>query len=377
MIGMLTFHWADDYGALLQCYALKTYLSRYEETIVIPYSPKALYSRYCLVRCPRYLRLTGRVWSVLDSLRPGRFCSRWLAKRRIAQFRAQHLTSDRRRLLSAQEIVAYRREIRTYLVGSDQVWNPDITEGFQDGYFCTFRAQLPEGVRCVAYAASTGQERLDTSCDAALTEYLKNFDVISIREQGAVPYLESLCGVRPEVMLDPVFLLGKQEWERLLPARKRPKERYIVVYDTVYNEEMALCLKNLREKLGFPVVVVLHPMMERYCWGADRYAAGCGVEEFLELLHGAEYMVTNSFHGAAMSLILHKQFVAFRLRKRNARIENILQIAGQAARLVSTAQEGERMLMEPVNWTEADALLETERMRAKAFLREHVLVGGG
>ena len=42
MIGMLTFHWADDYGALLQCYALKTHLSQYEETIVIPYSPKAL-----------------------------------------------------------------------------------------------------------------------------------------------------------------------------------------------------------------------------------------------------------------------------------------------------------------------------------------------
>ena len=100
------------------------------------------------------------------------------------------------------------------------------------------------------------------------------------------------------------------------------------------------------------------------------------MEEFLALLHGAEYVVTNSFHGTAMSLILHKPFVSFRLSVRNARLESILKAAGQAGRLVRTAQEGERVLLEPVDWAKTDALLEAETMRAKAFLREHVLRKG-
>ena len=121
MIGILTFYWADDYGALLQCYALKTYMSRFDNTAVIPYYPKNLRSRYRLLKHSGSDKVRKKIRMIVHQLRTKEFYSRLAAKLRMAHFRRRFLTADFRKLDSARSIPAYRPGISAYIVGSDQV----------------------------------------------------------------------------------------------------------------------------------------------------------------------------------------------------------------------------------------------------------------
>jgi len=266
MIGILTFYWADDYGALLQCYALKTYMSRFDNTAVIPYYPKNLRSRYRLLKHSGSDKVRKKIRMIVHQLRTKEFYSRLAAKLRMAHFRRRFLTADFRKLDSARSIPAYRPEISAYIVGSDQVWNPEITEGLQEGYFCAF--PKPEGARFIAYAASIGSERLDVAYDARIARYFENFDAVSVREGISASYIEKLYGREPETVVDPVFLLEKKDWEQLLKNKDLSKKNYIAVYDTEYNEEMAHYIASLREKLRLPVLV-LRAEKRYYDWGGQ------------------------------------------------------------------------------------------------------------
>lgn len=371
MIGILTFYWADDYGALLQCYALKTYMSRFDNTAVIPYYPKNLRYRYRLLKYSRSDKMRKKIRMVVHQLRTKEFYSRLAAKLRMAHFRRRFLTADFRKLDSARSIPAYRPGISAYIVGSDQVWNPEITEGLQEGYFCAF--PKPEGVRFIAYAASIGSERLDVAYDARIARYFENFAAVSVREGTSASYIEKLYGREPETVVDPVFLLEKKDWEQLLKNKDLSKKNYIAVYDTEYNEEMAHYIASLREKLRLPVLV-LRAEKRYYDWGGqEEYARGCGPLEFLEYLYHAAYVVTNSFHGTAMSIIFHKSFAAFPHSKRKARLEWILHAAGLESRMAHTIPEGVQG-MEKVDWHQVDKALQEEIERSRSFIRKEILL---
>ncbi len=371
MIGILTFYWADDYGALLQCYALKTYMSRFDNTAVIPYYPKNLRYRYRLLKYSRSDKMRKKIRMVVHQLRTKEFYSRLAAKLRMAHFRRRFLTADFRKLDSARSIPAYRPGISAYIVGSDQVWNPEITEGLQEGYFCAF--PKPEGARFIAYAASIGSERLDVAYDARIARYFENFAAVSVREGTSASYIEKLYGREPETVVDPVFLLEKKDWEQLLKNKDLSKKNYIAVYDTEYNEEMAHYIASLREKLRLPVLV-LRAEKRYYDWGGqEEYARGCGPLEFLEYLYHAAYVVTNSFHGTAMSIIFHKSFAAFPHSKRNARLEWLLHAAGLESRMAHTIPEGVQG-MEKVDWHQVDKALQEEIERSRSFIRKEILL---
>ena len=371
MIGILTFYWADDYGALLQCYALKTYMSRFDNTAVIPYYPKNLRYRYRLLKYSRSDKMRKKIRMVVHQLRTKEFYSRLAAKLRMAHFRRRFLTADFRKLDSARSIPAYRPGISAYIVGSDQVWNPEITEGLQEGYFCAF--PKPEGVRFIAYAASIGSERLDVVYDARIARYFENFAAVSVREGTSASYIEKLYGREPETVVDPVFLLEKKDWEQLLKNKDLSKKNYIAVYDTEYNEEMAHYIASLREKLRLPVLV-LRAEKRYYDWGGqEEYARGCGPLEFLEYRYHAAYVVTNSFHGTAMSIIFHKSFAAFPHSKRNARLEWLLHAAGLESRMAHTIPEGVQG-MEKVDWHQVDKALQEEIERSRSFIRKEILL---
>ena len=159
---------------------------------------------------------------VVHQLRTKEFYSRLAAKLRMAHFRRRFLTADFRKLDSARSIPAYRPGISAYIVGSDQVWNPEITEGLQEGYFCAF--PKPEGFRFIAYAASIGSERLDVAYDARIARYFENFAAVSVREGTSASYIEKLYGREPETVVDPVFLLEKKDWEQLLKNKDLSKK---------------------------------------------------------------------------------------------------------------------------------------------------------
>lgn len=371
MIGILTFYWADDYGALLQAYALKTYLSKYQETVMIPYYPAVLRSRYHLIQ---YSQQEGRLrkgYGIVRGMLDRRFRSDFMAKCKISRFRGKYLTGVRECLNDSKEIYEFDRHVDTYVVGSDQVWNPEITEGFQEGYFCTFRLLRGEEARYIAYAPSIGSERLEERYSQQLLELLTNFDEISLREPSAMPYMKELYEGKLSVVLDPVFLLKKKEWERLIRTKRRIKKNYIAVYYTEYNQAMAEYLQCLEKNTGMHVLV-LKPKQEDVHWTDNQvFARGCGLSEFLEWMYYAPYVVTNSFHGTALSVIFHKQFAVFPHSVRNARISDLLEMLDLKKRMVDT-REIVLHIDETIDWKKADEALKEEVKVSKEFIRKEI-----
>ncbi|MDE6964001.1 MAG: hypothetical protein K2P30_10295, partial [Lachnospiraceae bacterium] len=152
MIGILTFYWADDYGAMLQSYALKTYLNQYGGAVLVPYFPRALRGRYRVIHYNRADSIPRRLYKMAGQLRPKKLRRAFKRRKRMKEFRREFLTGERKSLDSSKDIFKYKSNIDIYVAGSDQVWNPEITEGFQEGYFCTFRRWKKSGARYASYA---------------------------------------------------------------------------------------------------------------------------------------------------------------------------------------------------------------------------------
>lgn len=372
MIGILTFYWADDYGALLQAYGLKTYLNKYQETIMIPYYPAALRSRYRLLQCSKQEGGLQNGYGIVREMLDPRFRSDFIAKCKISRFRRKYLTAAKECLSNSKEIYEFNKQIDTYVVGSDQVWNPDITEGFQEGYFCTFCTLRGEEARYVAYAPSIGSQRLEERYSRQFLELLTNFDVVSLRESSAMPYMKEIYKGKLSVVLDPVFLLEKKEWERLIRTERRIKRDYIAVYDTEYNQAMSEYLQRLERNTGMHVLI-LKPRQEDERWTDNQvYAKGCGLSEFLEWIYYAPYVVTNSFHGTALSVIFHKQFAVFPHSVRNARISDVLEVVGLKKRMAYTGDDVLH-IDETIDWKRTDEALKEAVNASKAFIRKEIL----
>ncbi len=372
MIGILTFYWADDCGAMLQSYALKTYLSQYQETVFIPYFPKPLRSRYRLLRYHELDNIFRRCYKITKQLMPWTFYKNCRLKYNMCRFRKMYLTEERRRLHSARGIYDYTDQIETYVVGSDQVWNPEITAGFQDGYFCTFRSWKKDAARYVAYAASIGSERLDEKYTKTLSGLLQNFDAISLREALAVPYIQQACEQELTVVLDPVFLIKREEWLSLFDTKVQRKRKYIAVYYTEYNDEMAKYLRKMERETGWEVLML---RMGTFHWTEHtKYAIGCGPSEFLELIYHAEYVVTNSFHGTAFSILFQKPFTVFLHSRQGARIRDLLRVACLEDHLTDTADD--ITIDAKIDWERTEKALQKTIRHSKEFIEKEILFDG-
>lgn len=326
-IGIITFHCSNNYGAMLQAYGLKRFLRDNGRTAeIVRYEPFYMTGRHWWIPYAPIQGLKGRIWGIFNMWNGFR------AHMRVKeQFSRQRANMDRFRrdyLLEKgqQKILTEaglrRLRYRNYIVGSDQIWNPDITCGLRKAYFGAFRNRRKEKV--IAYAASFGGPSIKERHDRKFAGLVSHVDALSVREASAIPYVKKFYEGEVRAVLDPVFFLGKEVWQE---AEKAPDRKgYILVYVTEGNEKMAEYAGKLSREKDLPVIEVRAGLQ-----GADRdfrLDVTAGPAEFLGYIHHAEYVVTNSFHAVAFSIIYQKRFLAFAHRSLSARMLNVLQIHG-------------------------------------------------
>lgn len=352
-VGIITFHCSDNYGAMLQAYGLKTYLrGRGIRADIVRYEPPFMTGRHWWIP---YAPLKGmfvytmRGWR--SNVRLGkRFFHR---KRNMAVFRNSYLVdAEQKKMFFLPQLknLAYS----CYLVGSDQIWNPEITCGLRKAYFGAFKSRKEKKV--IVYAASIGGESLPEKYRKDFAKLLDSVDAVSVREQAAVPYIQGLYQGEVTAVCDPVLLLEEKSWRHV--ERRPRKKGYILVYMTEENDTLISCVKQLSEEKKLPVIEL------RSSAGASDqdfiadYEAGPA--EFLGYIHKADYVVTNSFHGTVFSIIFQKSFMAFGHSCFGARICNVLQILGL-----------EERLYRPGSLPEIDAVIDWENVkrRTKEYVR--------
>lgn len=327
--GILTFHCADDYGAMLQAYALKQYLNAHGvRTDLVRYEPAFMRGRYWWIPYIPAKGLKKKFWLCWGGWK--KHCSMgknfFILQKYMKKFRREHLVkAEQKKLICLKQF----RDLpyRCYIVGSDQIWNPEITYGLRKGYFGAFDSRCKEKV--IAYAASLGGEKIPSDYTREFSRLLKSLDAVSMREEEAVHCVKQCYRGNVTAVCDPVFLLKKEEWIKI---EKTPdREHYIFVYATQMNPELSEYVIKLSREKRLPVVELRTSTNGS---GEDfqvDYAAGPA--EFLGYIHKADYVVTNSFHAAAFSIIYQKKFLVFLHRSRGARLRNILSLHGLEGRL--------------------------------------------
>jgi hypothetical protein len=340
-VQLLTFHCALNYGAVLQAYALgKVMADLGHEVVLVDLRPPALTEGFSLH--PRGLMKRYEFSHFVK-----RFCPRLIAK-------TIHPGQLRARLKPADACV----------VGSDQVWNPEITGLFATDYFLDF---VPPDCRKIAYAASFGCEKPEWGerLKGQVANHLASFAAISVRERSGKRVLSEL-GVRHAAhVLDPTLLLG--EFKELLSAEAKPRpELLCLVFEP--REAFRAAAIAMAERLSLTPVVLARHRPDRDFQAVPHP----GVREWVQRFHDASFVITDSFHGLACALIFNKPFVVVPgNRERFCRLKDLLVDLGLESRIFENYGE----LLNDLRWTEAipyeqvNALLAVKREESLRFLR--------
>ena len=361
-IGILTFHWADNYGAMLQAFGLKTWLARQMyDPFIINYGPVQLTGRDRLVPYAPFktiksrLRFTKRRF--IENIRTGR---QWfIQKRNMRQFRESFLTADRKILRRLQSLSAIDAD--ALIAGSDQIWNPDITFGLLPAYFGAFENDKIK--KRIAYGASLGSHSLPEKYEAEFSELLDFVDCISVREKGTAEYIRNRFHKKAVDVMDPVFLLDPRDW---LGLESRPVQGdYMLYYETEPNEDLRRIACRLAEEKGLSVIALAYRVSKAPLPFHTVYSAGPA--QFLGYIHLAKYVLTNSFHAVAFSLIFHKPFLVCNHRTVGARIEDLLLSMGVPERIAS--QNYIPDIDAEIDWMELDRRMLDKRKQSEDFLR--------
>ncbi len=361
-IAIVTFHEALNYGAVLQAYALQTHLEKsgHEVSFVnwnFPFTLVKGRLQNCLSRSPRqtFRNLHDYVLGL-----------------RFAQFRKNHLRVGVRQYGSAEDLIRLPPDADAYIVGSDQVWNPVFAVGP-----CEKTLWLRFGrseVRRIAYAASFGLSHLDKTLTSRWSDHAKLFDAVSVREKGGQRLAGRLGRPDAVVVPDPTHLLSPEDYARIAPTHAPMKRPYVFAYifDTDNGEFLYEVEQTVREVAGLSIrrsrpVSRLRNFLSRGVVGPGKW---------LSLLRQSQYVVTNSFHGTALSILFHRPFIVVLYQgaaaRLNGRVTSLLEILGLEHRAVTTydRREIERLCHEDIDWEEVHRRLSALRQVGVRFLED-------
>lgn len=357
-IGILTFHCSDNYGAMLQAYAMKTFLiNNGQNARIIRYEPLSLTGKHFLFP---YIKQKTPIhtayWSFRGFLKNLKKGSNFKIQHdNMNKFRKKYLIKDEKKISPAQ-INSLGLDI--LILGSDQIWNPDITYGLDDMYFgANFKGKK------ISYAASIGGSKLNRSYDTKMKKLISNLDSISVRESKVIDYIKQFTDKEVIEVLDPVFLINKKDWEQI--SAKPLESKYILLYETYEDKELERKAKETAAKHGLKVIR-LNPIGETSDNNIiENYTSGPA--EFLGYILNADFVFTNSFHATSLSIILNKKFFVKLPVNVGERVKNVL----SNLNLISRMKE-ENIDIEP-NWTSVNKRISELSEKSKLFLINNIL----
>lgn len=361
-ISTITFHKVCNNGAVLQAYALmKHLLNEGHEVEIIDYQPKVVQEPYKIF-FHRHNDTKNIFKIILREIISPLF--RIKSRFNFYKFQQKYMIMTKKRYKNIDELKKYYPKSDMYICGSDQIWNDEITGGIDKGYFLQFGE---EDTKRVAYAASCGK-KIDSGNMIEAVKYLKEFNGVSVREQETSEMFKKYK-IDTKVVLDPVFLLDEKEWASI--GKKRiVNEEYLLIYALCPGDELYESAKILADKMKLKIVEISNKMTKNK--NADINFSFIGPEEFISLIYHSNFVITNSFHGTAFSLILKKQFLCFPhklIKERNGRVLNLLNHVDLDSRFVGY-NNVIREMEEKINYKSVSEVLKHKVEISKEYLRE-------
>lgn len=361
-IKTITCHYVFNYGASLQAYALYKYLKLIgNEVEVIDYRPGYLNDRY------KFFAIQNPVWSkniirkiiywILKT--PGRILG--LRRRnRFYRFTKKNIRLTEKTFRTNSELEIAKLKADLFICGSDQIWNTSFENGKDPAFYLDF---IPDDIYKCSYAASFAVDHVSPEDSRTITPRINRLNKISVREESALRILKSMNIRDAEVVLDPVFLLNRNDWLNFTKVHKR-KAKYILIYifeeKQIYNAYIQQIAKEKNAS-----IYSVNASRSMY---AHKNFPNSGPIEFLNLLFHAEAVITNSFHAVAFSIIFKKEFYVFQRHGTNSRIQDFLSRIGLENRLLNIQKRNGILL--PIDYLKVEEEIEALVNKSKDFLEE-------
>ena len=298
-VGILTYHSAKNYGAILQCFALQNVLSRNDEfdVKVINYTPNVFNS---------YFPNPKKLWEIKSNKIKLYYFLKWILRKeqtekesrkyeKLSSFINSKLLLTRE--LQKEDLPKLNDEFDVFVTGSDQVWNFEMIDR-DTAFLLDFT-----GKKKISYAASTKLSALTDRDVYLLKKYLPSFSHVSVREEDVCKYLNDI-GIYSKCDIDPTMLLERSDWEKLIENTSTELSNFVLIYYVNAPEKLVEKAIEYADKKGLRVV-----SLNRLKTSYDYFDfSDASIEEFVWLIKNAKCVFTTSFHGLVFSIIFNTYF---------------------------------------------------------------------
>lgn len=348
-----------NYGSALQSWALQKAIDQIGEgkweAVIVDYCPESL-------RDKNVLNPMEHMWNQDGESR--RMCAlsmpaiRENAKKFDAFYRLQYRRTNREYHPENFHDVVREEALDGFVCGSDTIFCIDEFGGFDDGFYANYPCMQK---RSVAYAASFGDAHFSPEDRQILAQRLRNFRAIGLRENTLLAFAAEQAGVPVRRVLDPTLLLTAREYDGLAASRQAERP-YLLLYARRYDPRMEAYAEKLAGEHGWEIIEISLRAVNAQ---KHRMFYEAGVEEFLSLVKHAEFVVTNSFHGAIFSVQYQKEFAVFSREQCDTKITQLFDWIRLPEQVFVTGNEPYR----PICYAPVQKRIEAARKQSAEFLR--------
>lgn len=360
MIGVCIKYFHENYGGMLQAYATVSMLEarrmdyeliQYEKKRtpigVIKLLPRLLNGVLLNDKYEAFLKKKGMKqhpeFAKNDAIRMKAF----------RKFKKVHFTKLSPVFKGYDALCNGARRYSAVITGSDQLWSP---AGLPTNYYNL--QFVPDDIRKISYASSFGVKNIPWYQKKRTAAFLNRIDFISMRENRGSDIVKELTGKDVPTILDPVFMFDKEGWEKLIPVKREITEPYIFAYFLGETAEHRKAVEKAAKKLGCKIVALRH--LDQYVPNDENFGDialyDVAPDRFLNLLRGASYVCTDSFHGSCFSIIHRIPFVTFNRyaeeskHSKNSRIDTLCGNLGLQDRRYNEKTTLDKQLMTSIDW---------------------------
>lgn len=357
-IGILTFHRAINWGAMLQCYALyKTIEKLGYKVDVIDYRQPHIEHQY------QYVHKATTFKELKNILLKPRWWFGFIFKTLPARILRKHTCLKLIKNLTYSNKVTtlsdFPQQYETIVIGSDQVWANYCTNGIDEMYYGNFPHSKS---KIIGYAISSNIESLKENSKEKLKTLCKNFSSIAFREEEISNYLQESNGLKSEIVLDPTLLLDNKEWDNIIGESSKDEAKdYVLTYFLNENFDKEILNRGIQSFANHNdcKIIQLGEVVK-------------SPENFINLIKNAKYIITSSFHVTVFSLIYNKQVWALRTNNgKDIRYINLLEKVGLKSQLIEY-QNIDKISIQGIDYRNVHQILAKEQEISIQYLKNNL-----
>ncbi len=361
-IGVITLHRVRNYGSSLQTLATQNYFEQRGCNVeIVDYYPERYSSFGLLKRLKNKSEKFKKNPLIL-------FCARCVIsvsyiKKKIVfdSFLKRYINLTDKTYRNESELLQSSFKADAYCTGSDQVWNSHWNEGVDAPLYLSF---ISSDSYKFSYSSSIGNSELDSKETDAVFQYLKQYKHITVRENTGVEIIKGMGIDDVQQLLDPTLMFDAQQWSKYTSDRYKNK-KYIVTYNLHHDNRIDEYAQKLAKENNLKVYNISYNFHDIIRKGCLKWCPT--VEEYLGLIRDAEFVIADSFHATAFSIIFNKKFIIIYPEQASSRLRSILELLNIQDRGTDTIPSTESMLKE-IDYVAVNKIIREEQKKTHDYI---------